>query len=156
MKTIAAFALSLAATLAVPGLHAQEAAPAAARPASQPASQSAPQIAPASEAATRWLAVMDAGKAAEAWDAGAPVMQSAITRDMWNKVGTDARAPLGAVKSRKQTSANFTRTLPGVPEGEYVVIQYATDFANRAGVTETVVPMRLPDGSWKVTTYLIR
>ena len=67
-----------------------------------------------------------------------------------------SRAPLGAVKSRKQTSANFTKTLPGVPDGEYVVIQYATDFANRAGVTETVVPMRLPDGSWKVTTYLIR
>ena len=139
MKAIAAIVISVAAA-ATPALHAQE----------------APQIAPASEAATRWLAVMDAGKAGEAWDAGAPVMQSAITRDMWNKVGTDARGPLGAVKSRKQTSANFTKTLPGVPEGEYVVIQYATDFANRAGVTETVVPMRLPDGSWKVTTYLIR
>lgn len=148
MKAIAAFVLSVAA-VAAPVLHAQEAAPAAAQTA-------ASQIAPATEAATRWLAVMDAGKAAEAWDAGAPVMQSAITRDMWSKVGTDARAPLGAVKSRKQTSANFTKTLPGVPEGEYVVIQYATDFANRAGVTETVVPMRLPDGSWKVTTYLIR
>ncbi|MDN4058138.1 DUF4019 domain-containing protein [Massilia sp. YIM B02769] len=139
MKAIAAFVLSVAAA-AAPSVYAQE----------------APQIAPATEAATRWLAVMDAGKAAEAWDAGAPVMQSAITRDMWNKVGTDARAPLGAVKSRKQTSANFTKTLPGVPDGEYVVIQYATDFANRAGVIETVVPMRLPDGSWKVTTYLIR
>lgn len=155
MKAIAAIVFSAAAaaaTFATPALHAQEAA-AAASPA---AAQAAPQIAPALDAATRWLAVMDAGKAAEAWDAGAPVMQSAITRDMWNKVGTDARAPLGAVKSRKQTSANFTKTLPGVPEGEYVVIQYATDFANRAGVTETVVPMRLPDGSWKVTTYLIR
>lgn len=154
MKAIAAIVLSATAavaTLSAP-VHAQEAAPAV----SPAAAQAAPQIAPASEAATRWLAVMDAGQAAEAWDAGAPVMQAAITRDMWNKVGTDARAPLGAVKSRKQTSANFTKTLPGVPEGEYVVIQYATDFANRAGVTETVVPMRLPDGSWKVTTYLIR
>jgi len=139
LKAIAALVFS-AAAVAAPVLHAQD----------------APQIAPATEAATRWLAVMDAGKAADAWDAGAPVMQSAITRDMWTKVGTEARAPLGAVKSRKQASANFTKTLPGVPEGEYVVLQYTTDFANRAGVTETVVPMRLPDGSWKVTTYLIR
>jgi hypothetical protein len=139
LKAIAAFVFS-AAALAAPVLHAQE----------------APQVAPATEAATRWLAVMDAGKTAEAWDQGAPVMQSAITRDTWNQVGTQARAPLGAVKSRKQTSATFTKSLPGVPDGEYVVIQYATDFANRAGMTETVVPMRLPDGSWKVTTYLIR
>jgi len=139
LKAIAAFVFS-AAALAAPVLHAQE----------------APQVAPATEAATRWLAVMDAGKTAEAWDQGAPVMQSAITRDTWNQIGTQARAPLGAVKSRKQTSATFTKSLPGVPDGEYVVIQYATDFANRAGMTETVVPMRLPDGSWKVTTYLIR
>jgi len=143
MQAIAALVFS-AAAIAAPVLHAQE------------AQQIAPAIAPASAAATSWLAIMDAGKAAEAWDAGAPVMQGAITRDMWNKVGTEARAPLGAVKSRKQTSANFTRTLPGVPDGDYVVIQYATDFANKAGMTETVVPMRLADGSWKVTTYLIR
>ena len=99
MKAIAAIVFSAAAaaaTFATPALHAQEAAAAA-----SPAAAQAPQIAPALDAATRWLAVMDAGKAAEAWDAGAPVMQSAITRDMWNKVGTDARAPLGAVKSRK-------------------------------------------------------
>ena len=46
--------------------------------------------------------------------------------------------------------------LPGAPEGDYVVIQYGAVYANRPGVTETVVTAREADGSWKVVTYLIQ
>jgi hypothetical protein len=46
--------------------------------------------------------------------------------------------------------------LPGAPAGDYVVIQYATQFANKDKAVETVVPMRTPDGSWKVSGYFIR
>jgi hypothetical protein len=138
LKTIAAFVLA-AASLAAPNLYAQQAAGDA-----------------AADAANKWLAVMDAGQTAEAWEAAAPMMQAAVTRETWAKVGSQARAPSGAVKSRKQGSASYTRTLPNAPQGEYVVIEYHTDFANRAGAVETVVPMRLPDGSWKVSGYFIR
>jgi hypothetical protein len=30
------------------------------------------------------------------------------------------------------------------------------EFANKAGATETVVPMRDADGSWKVSGYFIK
>jgi hypothetical protein len=139
LKAIAAFVLA-AASLAAPTLYAQDAA----------------SVSAASDAANKWLAVMDAGQTSEAWDAMAPAMQQAVTRDTWAKVGSEARAPFGAVKSRKQGSASYTRTLPNAPQGEYVVIQYNTDFAKRAGAVETVVPMRQPDGSWKVSGYFIR
>ncbi|QNA87230.1 DUF4019 domain-containing protein [Massilia sp. Dwa41.01b] len=66
------------------------------------------------------------------------------------------RAPLGAVKSRKTVAAAYTRDAPGSPPGEFVIIRYTTDFATRAGVVETVVPMRQPDGSWKVATYRVQ
>lgn len=143
MKTIAAFVLA-AASLAAPALYAQDAAGVAAATGA------------ATDAAAKWLAAMDAGQTAEAWDAAAPMMQTAVTRETWASVGSQVRAPLGAVKSRKQGSAGYTRTLPNAPQGEYVVIQYNTDFANRAGAVETVVPMRQPDGSWKVSGYFIR
>ncbi|MDB5745360.1 MAG: hypothetical protein JWP72_208 [Massilia sp.] len=129
MKVLAVLVMAAAAS-AVPAAHAQSTLPAAA-PAAAPA-------APAPSSA----------------DTGART--AAVTREAWIDVGKSVRAPLGAVKSRRQTSSVFTRTLPGVPEGEYVVIQYATDFASRAGVIETVVPMRQADGSWKVTTYRFR
>jgi hypothetical protein len=143
LKTIAAFVLA-AAGLAAPNLYAQEAASVSAATAA------------ATDAANKWLAVMDAGQTAAAWDAAAPMMQTAVTRETWSSVGSQVRAPLGAVKLRQQGSAGYTRTLPNAPQGEYVVIQYNTDFANRAGAVETVVPMRQPDGSWKVSGYFVR
>jgi hypothetical protein len=153
-------ALVMATATFVPAAHARPTtpavAPAAAASGADTGAHAAAAQEAAQEAATRWLALMDAGNSGEAWDAGAPVLQGAVNRATWLDVGKNVRAPLGAVKSRKQLSAVFTRTLPGAPEGEYVVIQYATDFASRAGVIETVAPQRQPDGSWKVTTYRFR
>ena len=139
MKAIAAFLLA-AASLAAPSLYAQEDA----------------NVAAAREAADRWLAAMDAGKTVEAWDEAAPAMQAAVTRDAWGQAGAQVRAPFGAFSARKLVSSVYTRAIPGAPAGEYVVMQYTTDFANRAGAVETVTPMRQPDGSWKVSGYYIR
>jgi hypothetical protein len=47
------------------------------------------------------------------------------------------------------------RTLPGAPDGEYVVIQYATRFEHKPSIIETVTPMLDKDGSWKVSGYFI-
>lgn len=113
-------------------------------------------VAAATDSARRWLAMADAGKAGETWDQAAPALQAAVSKVAWSGSLASARAPLGAVKSRKLQSAAFTHTLPGAPAGDYVVIQYATDFANKPQSVETVVPMRLPDGSWKVSGYFVR
>jgi hypothetical protein len=67
-----------------------------------------------------------------------------------------ARPPLGAVTSRTLVSSEYKRALPGAPDGEYVVIQYDTQFAHKPHVVETVVPMRERDGSWKVSGYFVK
>lgn len=61
-----------------------------------------------------------------------------------------------AMKARKVKSATFTRTLPGAPDGEYVVIQFESQFENKAAAIETVTPMRDKDGAWRVSGYYIR
>jgi predicted SnoaL-like aldol condensation-catalyzing enzyme len=66
------------------------------------------------------------------------------------------RDPLGPVKSRQLLSARYERSLPGVPDGEYVVIQYATSFEKKATATATVTPMKDGDGQWRVSGYYIR
>jgi hypothetical protein len=129
-----------AAAFAAPVLHAQE----------------TNHVAAATEAATRWLALTDEGKPGDSWDKGAPLMRAVVMRGKWSEVITAVRTPLGAVTSRKLKSAEYTKSLPGAPEGEYVLIQYDTQFANKAGATETVVPMRDADGSWKVSGYFIK
>jgi hypothetical protein len=132
------------AVLLAPAVHAQDAQdPAAA-------------VAGATDSATRWLAVADAGKWDDSWEQLAPTARSMVGKSAWHGSVAAARTPLGEVKSRKLQSASFTHALPGAPAGDYVVIQYATEFANKPQSVETVVPMRLPDGSWKVSGYFVR
>jgi len=113
-------------------------------------------IASAKAAASAWLAVVDSGRYAQSWDQGATLFQAGVAKDEWQSAVANARSPLGAVKSRTLSSATFARTLPGTPEGEYVVIQFETDFANKAAALETVTPMREKDGSWKVSGYFVK
>ena len=111
---------------------------------------------PAMAAAEEWLAMLDAGRYGETWEAAAPVFKGAITRTKWEVAIDAARAPLGVVIQRKLRSATFTRTLPSAPPGEYFVIQYDTRFDNRPLTTEIVTPMRGADGAWRISDYIIR
>ncbi|MCA1248022.1 DUF4019 domain-containing protein [Massilia sp. MS-15] len=109
----------------------------------------------ASAAAATWLAMADEGKYADSWSQGASELRAAVSQEQWNAALRSARTPLGAVKSRKLASSRYTRSLPGAPDGHYVVLQYQTEFKARSSI-ETVIPMREADGSWKVSGYFIQ
>ncbi len=113
-------------------------------------------VAKAKDAASAWLALADAGSYGATWDEAAAVFKAAITRADWEKAVKGVRAQLGPLTSRTLKSATFTKTLPGAPDGEYVVIQFDTKFANKAAAVETVTPTREKDGSWRVAGYFIK
>ena len=113
-------------------------------------------VAKAQRAATAWLALTDGGKYAESWDSAAALFKAAITKPDWEKALKSARSPLGALKSRKLKSATFARSLPGAPDGEYVVIQFDARFESKAAAIETITPMHEKDGSWRVSGYYIK
>jgi len=58
--------------------------------------------------------------------------------------------------SRKLKSAAYAKNPPNAPEGEYVVVQYDTNFENKSGAVETVVPNLEKDGKWRVSGYFIK
>ena len=118
--------------------------------------QDAGSIADAKAAAESWLAASDSGSPAAAWDQAARIFKSNVSKTAWTSAFYAARSPLGALKSRQLRSALYTRSVPGAPPGEYVVIQYDSQFENKANAVETVTPMREPDGSWRVSGYFIR
>ena len=107
-------------------------------------------------AAEAWLKLADAGKGPETWNAAGTAFRAAVSADQWSGMLQGARTPLGELKSRSLTNARYTRTLPGAPQADYVVIQYGATYANRPGATETVVTAREADGSWKVVTYMVQ
>lgn len=110
----------------------------------------------AKAAAVRWLALADQGSYAASWEQAATPFRAAVTRPAWEDALQSVRAPLGAVRARTPKSAVLTRSLPGAPDGEYVVIQYVTQFERKPNAVETGTPMREKDGSWKVSGYFIQ
>ena len=66
------------------------------------------------------------------------------------------RSQFGKVLSRKVKSAKYTTSLPGAPDGEYVVIQFDSSFANKKSAIETLTPALDKDGKSRVSGYFIK
>ncbi|MGB2823627.1 MAG: DUF4019 domain-containing protein [Phycisphaerae bacterium] len=108
------------------------------------------------EVAETWLKAVDGGQYAESWGQAAEYMRKAVTEDLWAKQMQAVRAPLGKLISREVASKQYATSLPGAPDGEYVVIQFKTSFENKESAVETVTPMRENDGTWRVSGYYIK
>jgi len=84
------------------------------------------------------------------------MFKSAVSETNWGSSVTRARGPLGKMLLRQVKSAKFKTSLPGAPDGKYVVIQFSTAFAKKAAAVETVTPMQESDGTWKVSGYFVK
>jgi hypothetical protein len=107
-------------------------------------------------AAKRWLSMVDEGKYVESWKEAAEYFKNAVKQKQWEQSLQAAREPLGKVVSRKVKSKTYMTSLPGAPDGEYVVIQFDTSFENKKKAVETVTPMMDKDGKWRVYGYYIK
>jgi len=103
-----------------------------------------------------WLSLVDEGNYAESWNQAAGLFKNAVTKEQWLNSMQAFRVPLGKIVARKLKSKQYTKTLPGAPDGEYVVIQYETTFENKKSAVETVTPMLDKDGKWRVSGYYIQ
>ena len=110
----------------------------------------------AEQAAEAWLKFVDSGDYSQSWIQASSLFKSHVTEKEWEQQIQAARGPLGALISRKLKSAQYKTELPGAPDGEYVVIRYDSNFANKKDAIETVTPMLDKDGQWRVSGYYIR
>ena len=110
----------------------------------------------ATESANHWLSLIDGGNYAASWDAAAPVFKGAVQKAQWATMLEATRTPLGKIVSRSVKSAVYTTSLPGAPDGQYVVIRYETSFEHKKSAVETVTPSLGGDGQWRISGYYIR
>ena len=106
-------------------------------------------------AADGWLRLLDAGEYDETWRSAASLFRGAVTQEQWAQSVSAARRPFGAFVSRKLLGAQYAESLPGAPDGRYVVIQYEAVYENKHAAIETVTPM-YDGGTWRVSGYFIR
>jgi hypothetical protein len=109
--------------------------------------------------ADRIIAIIDNGQVGEVWDQASDVAKKTISRDQFIKTTDADRARLGAVKSRKV--AAVTRTISKgngkLPAGEYLNVNYATQFDNQAKPTRELVSFHLDaDRKWRLSGYTVR
>lgn len=107
-------------------------------------------------AAEKWLSLVDHGKYAESWKESATYFRDRVTEQKWEQMSRSVREPLGKLISRHLKTATYETSLPGAPDGQYVVIQFDTSFANKKSAVETVTTVMDKDGAWRVVGYFIR
>ena len=107
-------------------------------------------------AAQSWLAQIDSGNYAKSWKEASAYFRGALTEKAWADALNAARKPLGKLVSRKLSKAQNAQSLPGAPDGSYVVMQFDTSFINKKDAVETVTFMQEKNGKWKAAGYYIK
>jgi hypothetical protein len=107
-------------------------------------------------AAEKWLGLVDAGNYKDSWKEASSLFKGSVKEDQWAQAMDSGRKPFGKLISRKVSKTTYMTSLPGAPDGQYVVIQFDTSFENKKAAIETVTPMMDKDGQWRVSGYYIK
>ena len=121
-----------------------------------PAIAQDPKATAAQAAARDWLALADRSDAQASWNAAAKKFQAAMPTAGWADALAKVRTALGPVKSRTISKTDFRKKFQDVPEGDYALIVYVTNFTNKVRAQETLTLERESDGQWRVLGYSIR
>ena len=123
---------------------------------SAPSAQGASDMQAGRTVAEAWLTQLDAADYAGTWRNAAPPFQAAVDAAKWATSIGGMRGPFGKTISRQLIVSRFSTSMPGGPDGRYVFLQYVTDFENKKGAIETIVPMLDKDGRWKISGYYVK
>ncbi len=114
------------------------------------------KIEKAVESSNEWLKIVDSTNYEMSWETASDLFKKRVTKENWNKALVGVRKPLGNMITREIKSKKYKTSLPGVPDGEFVMIVYSTEFENKENSYETVTPMKDNDGKWRVSGYFIK
>ena len=104
-----------------------------------------------SAAAQKWLSLVDDLKYEESWKEASSTFRDEVTQEQWIAALTRSREPLGLLVSRTRTRIQFTNSLRGAPDGEYVILHFQTTFANKTA-TERLTLVK-EDGRWRLAAF---
>ena len=103
-----------------------------------------------------WLSLVDGANYRQSWETAGAFFKNAVPSEKWQAAVKTARSQFGAFKSRTQKSATTATTLPGAPDGEYVVFNFDAAYEKKAVAVEIVTVVREKDGAWRVVGYFVK
>jgi adenosylcobinamide amidohydrolase len=106
-------------------------------------------------AAENWLDLIDGGEERfdAAWLAASPLLRRNDTQEAWRASLREARSSLGGKKTRRRARSLDAGALPGLPRGEYMLVEYIGAFERQPEIFETLTLRKDEDGVWRVLRY---
>jgi hypothetical protein len=148
----------LAASLSPTQLRAQQGPPPGGAPPSGAQQAEDPHAADevaAERQALGFLGYLDQGRFADSYAYTGMLIRTQLDRDAFSTQIQKTRVGTGALQSRELIDAGYTTTVPGAPDGQYVILHYHASFANRQDAVETVT-LAFAKGYWRVAGYYIK
>ena len=144
----------LVASLAPIALHSQQGPPPTGTQQQADDPHAADELA-AERQALGFVGYLDQGRFADSYAYTSMLIRSQLDREAFSTQIQKTRAGTGALQSRELMDANYATTVPGAPEGQYVILHYHASFANRQDAVETVT-LAFAKGYWRVAGYYIK
>lgn len=104
--------------------------------------------------AKSWLTLIDNGQYQQSWQQADSLFKQTMPQSNWSKALKQVRVPLGKVILRKNLSLMNYDSLPSLPDGEYVIIQFQSQFMNKEQAIETI-SLSKSSGQWQPIGYFI-
>ncbi|HEV2274291.1 MAG TPA: DUF4019 domain-containing protein [Acidobacteriaceae bacterium] len=102
-----------------------------------------------------FLQYLDQGRYPDSYAYTSRLIRAKLSQAQFGQEVQKARASLGAKQTRKLLNASYATSLPDAPSGQYVVLQYNTDFANKSNAVETLT-LSFENGYWWVAGWYVR
>ena len=120
-----------------------------------PADPHAAEEVAAQRQAMGFLGYLDDGRFADSYAYTGVLLRAQADRELFTSQVQKARAGTGALQARELIDAAYNTTVEGAPEGQYVILHYHSNFANRPDTVETIT-LALAKGYWRVDGYYIK
>ena len=109
----------------------------------------------AQSAALTWLALADNGEGLASYAAAGARFRETIPGERWVAGLGEARKTFGDLVQRAVVSTQMTRTLQGLPDGDYATLVFRTAFAKKE-LAQEVVTMEFTGNAWHVVGYIVK
>lgn len=124
--------------------------------AQQPPMTSSAAILAADSAAQRWFGLLAADGYVAAWETASPPFQRRVRLEDWTVAAPSFRDQFVRAGQRRLVESWYKLLEPPHPEpGEYVTLRYVTVLSPERQVSETVLLIRDPDGTWRVSDWVL-
>lgn len=109
----------------------------------------------AQSAARTWLVLVDNGEGLASYAAAGARFRETIPGERWVAGLGEARKTFGELVQRASVSTQMTRTLEGLPDGDYATVVFRTAFTKKE-LAQEIVTMEFTGGAWHVVGYVIK